>query len=154
MRIVQSDKDATPKIEPWSRAKWLFAALTIFIAAPSSLTWIFKPPTPNTSLVVLVCLVASIIGWLVGRDIWALRVRHSPLWLDILGYVVALGGLGVLIYLRESKIFVWDTIYLEVFFVSLCSEIAAVAWITEARKNVRIYVDARVLIFIHEPSSL
>jgi hypothetical protein len=152
MQIAQSDKDATPKIGPWSRAKWLFVALTLFIAAPSALTWtFFKPPTPNTTLVVLVCLAASIIGWIVGRDIWALRVRHNPLWLDVLGYVIALGGLGVLIYLRESTIFVWDTIYIDIFFVLLCSEIAAVAWITEARKGV--HVGVRVLVFIHEPSS-
>lgn len=109
-----------------------------------------KPlPAPDTLSLLGILSIASLLAWITARDIWFLRDRVSPLWVDIFVYVIALGTLAAIIFLRESGIYVWDTIYLDALFIWYSVSIAAVSWITEKRKGVRIYIGARKYRFVN-----
>lgn len=139
----------------WCRAIRVYSLLPTVILFMSALNAMLKPPPAPDSLLFLAILsIASFLAWLVARDIWLLRVREHPLWIDVFSYVVVLGGLTVLIFLRESRIYVWNTIYLDALFVWCSVPIAVVAWLTEKRKGVRVYIGARKLRFIHANAGL
>jgi len=152
----QGSLPSTPK-QPseWRRVIRVFSVLPTVILLISVLSASLMPqPAPNGPLLLVFLLIASFVAWLPARDIWALRVRQLPLWLDVAGYVFALGGLAVLIGLRESKIFVWNMIYLDAFFFWCTATIACVTWITERRKGVRVYIGARRLKFVYARAGL
>ena len=107
------------------------------------------PPAPDSLSLLAILLLASLLAWFCARDIWFLRNRVSPLWIDVIGYVVTLGGLAALIYLRESRIYVWNSIYLEALIVWYSVSMAVVAGLTEKRKGMLVYLGARKLRFVH-----
>jgi len=146
---TECNNEGKPPSE-WCRAKRVYSLLPAIILVLSILSAMLKPPLAPDGLVLLAILsIASLLAWFVARDIWFLRVRENPLWIDVLCYVVPLGGLAALIFLRESHIYVWNTIYLDVLIVWCSVPIAVVAWLTEKRKGVRIYIGARKLRFDH-----
>jgi hypothetical protein len=153
--MAVSNEQEERKPPEWSRAIWIFSFLPAIIIFLSIFKAILKPPsTPNSLYLLALWSIATLLAWIVGRDIWALRVRVWPGWIEALLYTVSLGGLAVLIFLRESGIYVWNTIYLDVPFVWCSVLIAVVAWLTEKRKGVRVYLGARRLRFVHASSSV
>lgn len=134
------------------RVKWIYCGIGLFILVPELLMQYFidKPYSANWTNLCVSILIGSAVAWVIGRDIWALRVRHSPLWLDIAMYSLVLGSLGAAIFLRETGIYVWNTAYLDAFFVWLCAQIVIIASVTEKSKRVRVYLGARRLVFVNE----
>jgi hypothetical protein len=134
------------------RVKWIYCGIGLFILIPELLTQYFigRSYTGNWIFLCFSIFAGSAVAWVIGRDIWALRVRHSPLWVDIAMYILVLGGLGGAIFLREAGIYVWNTVYLDAFVVWLCVQVVAIAWATEKTKRVRVYLGARRLVFVNE----
>jgi hypothetical protein len=64
------------------------------------------------------------------------------------------GGLAILIYVRETGVLVWNMLHFEIPGVVLLGIIAVAAGVTEARKQVRVYFGARILVFIHDRPEL
>jgi hypothetical protein len=88
------------------------------------------------------------VGGFIARDMWLLKVRRFPLMVDVVLYVLVLGGLGFLIVGKETKFFEWNSLHLDIPISFLMGAASLGAWMTEARKNVRIYVGARHLVFV------
>ena len=150
---MESEVEKLPS--EWCRVIRVFSLLPAIILSLSILNAMLVPtPAPEGPYLLAILSIASLLSWVVARDIWLLRVRQGPLWIDVLCYVVVLGGLAVLIYLRESRIYVWNTIYLDALFVCFAVPIAVAAWLTEKRKGVRIYIGARRIRFVHAHAGL
>jgi hypothetical protein len=139
----------------WQRAKWVFGSLWLMLTALGLLNTFFVPPAaPSISVLVLNSLLALALAGYLARDMWLLKVRRSPLILDVLVYTIGLGGLVFLIVLKETKLYVWNELHLDVPAFLLIGTVAVAAWITEAKKAVRIYVGARHFIFVSATDNL
>ena len=148
----RADVGGRPEGEPseWQRAKWVFGALWLMLTMLPLLNALFvAPPAPDPWILVANSLLAMAIGIFVARDMWLLKVRRSPLAVDVLAYVLVLGGLAFLIVGKETKSFDWNSLHLDVPIFFLMGAATLGAWITEARKGVRIYVGARHLVFVN-----
>jgi hypothetical protein len=133
----------------WQRAKWVFGALCLLLAVLTvPKVMLHTAAEPDWAVLLINCVAATSVGAFVARDMWLLKSRLAPLIVDIAIYVIGLGGLFSLFFLRETGLFVWNPLHLEIPAVLTFGIIAAVAWLTESRKRVRIYVGARQLVFV------
>lgn len=152
---MSANKSDPPKPSELRRAVWLFAgmAAVILLIGPSdllSLAW-WQAQTPKDHM--MLAIPASIglsLGLLCSWDIWHLTVRRNPLWKDVLTVIAALTLLASMIFLRESRLWVWSFVAADALVVTLASTIVAVSLITERQKRVRVYLASRTLVFIHE----
>ena len=139
----------------WQRAKWVFGALWLALTVLTVLNALLvMPPAPDPWILAANSLVAIALGTFIARDMWLLKVRRSPLAVDALVYVLVLGGLAFLIVAKETKFFEWNSLHLDVPIFFLMGAATLGAWMTEARKDVRIYVGARHLVFINATDGL
>jgi hypothetical protein len=139
----------------WQRAKWLFGGLWLTLTVlPLFNALLVPPPAPDVWILVLNSVLALSLGAFLARDMWRLKVRRSPLIVDVLLYAVVLGGVVLLIVVKETKLFVWNSLHLDLPVFLLLGTCAVAAWVTEATKGVRIYVGARHLIFVGQKDGL
>ena len=139
----------------WRRVKWVFGALWLMLTVlPMLNAFLIPPPSPNMGILLLNSFVALGVAALIARDMWLLKVRRSPLIVDILVYAIALGGFAFLIVLKETKLYVWNSIYLDVPIFMLMGTVAIAAWVTEAKKATRIYFGARNFMFVDAKDGL
>jgi hypothetical protein len=147
----RADVSARELVEPpqWQRAKWVFAGLWLLLTALPLLNALLVPPSPpSMAVLALNSALALGIGGFIARDMWLLKVRRSPLIVDVLLYATVLGGLAFLIVAKETKFYEWNSLHLDVPTFVLMGIAAVAAWVTEAKKAVRIYIGARHFIFI------
>ena len=139
------------ELPEWRRAKLLWSLAAAITAVPCVAIEVLRPPVVVEPLAMLCAwLGASVLGWLIASDIWRLRVQRRPLWEEIVAVIVGVGVVSVMIWLHASGILVWNMIYVGFFGGWLAALIAIVAWVTEAKKGVRVYYDGRTLVFIHQ----
>jgi hypothetical protein len=132
----------------WLRAKWIFGGLWAVLTLLSILNGILTPPPePNWAVLLLNSVIAIAVVGLIGREMWLLKVRHAPLIVDIAIYVAVIGGLIALMFVKETGVYVWNDLHLDVPIFLLMGGLAITAWFTESKKGVRVYVGARNLIF-------
>ena len=151
MTSNQSDRKAPSELR---RVVWLFAGLgaAVLFITPSallSLSWWHAQSPKDLLLLVFPISTGLALGLLCSWDIWHLTVRKNPLWKDLLIGAAALAGLGVMILLRESGLWVWSFASGDALITTLISTIAVVSFVTERRKKVRVYFGSRTLVFIH-----
>lgn len=89
-----------------------------------------------------------------AHDLWKLKVRHWPLVIDILIYAVFFLGLLTLMFLKETGTWNWNNTHLDVPLFVLFTVSTTAAWITEKRKEVKIYLGARGFLFIRAQNDL
>ncbi len=97
-------------------------------------------PPLRYSLFAFFCLAAIIVGIMVARNIWMLksgpRSRRNLLWgISAVAVVIALEVLD------DTKLFVWNKLYLWVPIAIISSFEAIGAWYTESRKSIHIYYE-------------
>ena len=151
MSANQSDPEAPSELR---RVVWIFAGMAAIILSigPSalfSLAWWQEQTSKDLLMLVIPVSAGLSLGLLCSWDILHLTVRKNPLWIDVLACVAALIALGVMIFLRESHLWVWSMASGDALVVTLASTIVAVSLITERRKGVRVYVAGRTFVFIH-----
>jgi len=144
-----------PRPSEWHRAKWVFGtlwiALTVLLALNALLV---RPPTPDYPILAVNIAIAIVIATFVARDIWQLRARRSPLWVDIVICVLVIGGLVALIVARETRIWAWNKLHLDIPVLVLLGVLALASFATESRKRVRVYIGTRQLHFVDENTGL
>lgn len=146
---VAVETDARPTPNEWQRAKWLFGGLWVALTLLPALNALLQPrPSPDGLVLAVNCSLAAAVGGFVARDMWRLKERRSPLWVDIGIYVLVFGGLALLIAFKETGMLVWNDLHLDIPVSLLMGIIAAAAWITEAKKKVRVYVTARSMAYV------
>lgn len=139
----------------WQRAKWIFSGLWLTLTVlPLLNALLVPPPTPKVGTLLLNSLLALGLGAFLARDMWRLKVRRSPLIVDALLYAVVVGGVVLLIVVKETKLFVWNSLHLDIPIFFLMGTAAVGAWVTEVKKGVRIYVGARHFIFVGRKDGL
>lgn len=139
----------------WQRAKWVFGGLWLALTVlPLLNALLVLPPAPDVGILLLNSLLALGLGAFLARDMWRLKVRRSPLVVDVLLYAVVLGGVVLLVVVKETRLFVWNSLHLDVPIFLLIGTAAVAAWVTEAKKGVRIYVGARHFIFFGQKDGL
>lgn len=147
--------DRKTKPSEWTRMKWLYTALWVLLTSLTILNGLLKPPPPADPLILFMnTLVATVLGVSIAHDVWKLKVRCSPLVIDVLIYVILILGFLALIILKETGIWNWNDIYLDVPLIVFFTVSTTAVWITEARKGVKVYVGARRLIFISAQDGL
>ena len=138
-----------PQPSEWQRVKWLFGGLWLMLTLLPLLNMLFVvPPAPNPWTLFVNVLLAVAVGVFIARDIWLLRIRKSPLVVDVLLYTLVLGGIGGLIIAKETKVLDWNSLHLDIPIFFLLGVVTLTAWLTEKRKAVRVYVGARHLLFV------
>ena len=143
------DTAAGAQPSQWQRAKWVFGGLWVMLTLlPVLIALLILPPPPSIGVLILNSVFALGLAAFLARDMWRLKVRRSPLLVDILLYTVALGGLVFLIVVKETKVYEWNSLHLDVPIFLLMGAVALAAWITETKKAVRIYVGSRHFIFV------
>jgi hypothetical protein len=139
----------------WKRAKWLFGGLWIALTVLPTLNALLVPrPTPSYLVLGANTVLAISIAAFMARDIWQLRVRRFPLWVDIMLYVSVIGGLAALIVVKEAGIWVWNDLHLDIPVFLLMGVLALTSFATEWKKRVRVYVGARQLHFVDDSVGL
>src|SRR5688572_26639858 len=120
------------------RVSWGFGALGLLLLTLKVLDrYSPKPePAPDTLILAARSCLALLIAALMARDIWNLKVRTLPLWLDILVYVVSLSSLALFIYLKETTYTSLSMGYVDVPAMLIMFPVAAVAALTERKKGV------------------
>lgn len=153
----QANVAAEPRHEPpeWRRAKWIFSWLWLLLTVLPAVNAALVPrPTPDGVVLAVNCLLALGFGGFIARDMWLLKVRHSPLWIDIATYAVVLVGFVSIVLVKEMGILVWNDLHFDIPVFLLMGTIASAAWITEAKKRVRVYVGARHFIFARDDAGV
>jgi hypothetical protein len=136
----------------WQRVKKVFTGMCAALAFLTAFNFLLKPPpAPDAVILALNCALALGLGVFIGRDIWLLKVRRSPLAVDILLYAVMIGGAAALVAVKELGIYDWNSLHLDLPMILVLGVPAALAWLTEARKRVRVYFGARQFVFVHGP---
>lgn len=147
--------EASEEPSNWQRAKLLFGGLWVLLTVLPLLNALLEPPTmPNVGVLLFNSFLALGFSAFLARDMWLMKVRRSPLIVDICLYVIIVGGLVFLIVLKESGLYVWNDLHLDVPVFLLMGSLALAAWMTEAKKAVRVYIGARHFIFVHEENGL
>ena len=152
---IAATRKSESRLSEWQRAKWLFGGLWLALTILPALNALLQPrPTPNYLILAANTVLAISIAAFVGRDIWQLRVRRFPLWVDIALYASVIGGLASLIVVKEAGIWVWNDLYLDIPVFLLMGALAMVSFATESKKRVRVYVGARQLYFVDDTVGL
>jgi hypothetical protein len=86
----------------------------------------------------------------VGRKIWLLDSRKGPLWIDVLLWALAAAGLVGVVLVRDVWGMRFNFIYVSLPVLVANATLAAVCFVTEARKHVRIFMGARNFMFLAE----
>lgn len=135
--------------------KWLYTTLWVLLSSLTILNGLLKPPPPTDPLILFTnTLVAAALGGAIAHDVWKLKVRCSPLVIDVLIYVILILGFLALIVLKETGIWNWNDTYLDVPLIVFFAVSTTAVWITEARKGVKVYLSARRFIFISAQDGL
>lgn len=130
------------------RAKMFYGCLSLLLFPLAVLAGISQLYRGANLLVLSILIILSLmLVFLMGRDIWSLRVRILPLWADIAISVIALGSFAALIAIREAGIMVWNLSYLAIPITLVAISIALVSAITEYKKHVRVYFGMRSFSF-------
>jgi peptidoglycan/LPS O-acetylase OafA/YrhL len=145
------------KIKPseWTRMKWLYTALWVLLTIMQILSGALPPPPPADPLILFTnIIVAAALGGFIAHDLWKLKVRYWPLAIDILIYAVFILGFLALISLKEAGVWNWNDTHLDVPLFVFFAVSTVAAWITENRKDVKIYFRARRFLFISTKNDL
>lgn len=85
--------------------------------------------------------ISVALAILMCREMWTLRARHTPRWIGLLLGFASTALILALLVLHDLGMFMWNHLYFEIPFIIFFVLTGLCAWISEARKSVRIYVD-------------
>jgi hypothetical protein len=142
-----------PSAEPpagWLRAKWTFFVTSIGLGIVHVPDILPGRPVSRAMLLFNLCLLAFCATMYVGRKIWLLDSRKGPLWIDVLLWALAVAGLVGVVLVRDVWGMRFNFIYVSLPVLVANATLAAVCFVAEARKHVRIFMGARNFMFLAE----
>jgi hypothetical protein len=148
-KAVVSDAVGEPPAG-WLRAKWAFFVTSIALAIVHLPDIVLGRAVSRAMLLFNLCLLALCATLYVGRKIWRLDSHKGPLWIDILLWTLAVAGLVAIVVVREVWGIRFNFIYVSLPVLVANATLGAVCFVTEARKDVRIFMGARNFVFLAE----
>ncbi len=138
----------------WLRAKWTFFVTAVALGIGHIPDIVLRQPVSRVMLLFDLCILALCVTLYAGRKIWLLDSRKGPLWIDVLLWTLAAGGLTALVFVREALAVKFNLIYVSLPILVVNAGLGAICFVTEARKRVSIYMGPRSFVFLAEKNEV
>jgi len=124
---------------PRGALRWKYWSLAGLILFTALIFWIPKGEALSYWYLALFCAIAGALALVTCWEIWTLRAKLAPRWVSNLSISCSVAAVATLLALQETRVFVWNHLYIEIPFALFWALTMISAWVTEWRKGVLVF---------------
>ena len=124
---------------PRGAIRWTYLSFAGMVTFAALIVWIAEEEPLSYLYLGFFCAVAVALSLVACWEIWTLRAKLAPQWVSNLSVFCSGAGIVTLVVLQETKLFVWNHLYIAIPLILFWALTLIGAWVTEWRKSVRVY---------------